>query len=298
MKINLNKGLMPLFLCILILFSNKEMNAQAIKLTWSPNPENDIKYYEVYRDTLSNPETEIAKVYAPDTTYLDNNIVVGEGYYYRITAVDSAENISEFSDEIYITSAVPTPVELVSFSAKFISDQVVLIWNTISESNNLGFEIQKGNDDINFSKIGFVLGSGTSINPHSYEFEDKDVSLGKYYYRLKQINTNGSYEYSNVMEVQVGVPENFNLSQNYPNPFNPETTIEYTIAKAGNVNITIYDVLGREIRLLVDSHKAAGNYSVKWDSKDNSDKDVSSGLYLCQMKGDGFNKTIKIMLTR
>ena len=190
------------------------------------------------------------------------------------------------------------PVELVSFSAKFIDDKIVLQWNTASESNNFGFEIQKSNDAAIFKKIGFVPGIGTTTKPNSYNFIDTDISFGTCYYRLKQLDLDGSYKYSNIITIEVGVPQQFELSQNYPNPFNPETTIKYTIAKGGKVSLVIFDIHGREVKKLMEEHKKAGYYAMKWDGRDNNGNHVSSGIYFCRMFGEEFNQTKKLILIK
>lgn len=279
-----------------LMFNIKEMNAQAVKLSW--NHENDIKYYCIYKDTISNPETEISKVAARDTTYFDCDIIFGQKYYYRITAVDSADNTSEFSSDVQIIAQNLIPIKLFSFSAKFINNKIVLKWSTKSESKNFNYEIQKSKDATNFIKIGFVSGLGTFTKFQSYTFVDTDISIGKYYYRLKQIDTTGNFEYSNAISAEAYIPEKFELNQNYPNPFNPETTIKYILAERGKVSLVILDVIGREVRKLVDDYKNAGYHAVKWDGNDNYGNGVSTGIYFCRLKGEGLSMTKKIMLTR
>ena len=280
------------------MFICKEIKAQAIQLTWDSNPELDIKYYGIYKDVSDNPEIEITKVYTPDTTYLDRDIVPGQGYYYRITAIDSADNISEFSDGIYIVADDPTPVELVFFSAEVIDNKVILKWRTTTESNNFGFEIQKSTDRVNFDKIDFVHGLGTSTRSHSYNFVDKNIPSGNYYYRLKQIDTDGSFEFSDIITAEIDLPQAFELSQNYPNPFNPETTIKYSIAKSGKVSLIIYDLLGREIKRLVDGHQDAGYYAVKWDGKDNIAELIPSGIYFIRLQTEEYFAAKKMSLMK
>ncbi|UCE05319.1 MAG: T9SS type A sorting domain-containing protein [bacterium] len=297
------------FIVIFItIFDYQIINAQAIQLCWSSNPENDIKYYGIYKDTTANPEIEIAKVPATDTSYTDNDITIDQKYYYRITAVDSAGNISEISDDILIIAQHLTPVELVSFSATFINNNIKLIWLTTSKDNNSGFEIQKSIDGMSFKKIGFIPGSGTSANPHAYNFLDSDIGCGKYYYRLKQINADGSFQYSNIISVEVNIPEKFELSQNYPNPFstkdgsafagNTGTTIKYMIAEDGKISVVIFDILGRVVRKLVDEYKRPGYYEVRWDGKDNDGNNAGAGIYFCRMTGKRFSQMKKIILTR
>ena len=301
------RGSIPLFF---ILFSvlNSVIYAQAIRLTWNAIPDLDVKYYSIYRDVTSNPENEISKVYAPDTSYLDYDIIVGQTYYYRITAVDSADNISEFSDEIYIIADNVTLIELVSFSAEFTDDRIVLQWDISCISDNFSFEIQKSDDGKSFNKIGLVPGRGTPTGLTTYNFVDSDITCGKFYYRLKQIHADGNFEYSNITMVELSFPEKYKLSQNYPNPFSPsggsayagnsETTIKYSMAKEGKVSLIIFDILGREIKKLVDRHNRAGYYEVQWDGKDNYGNNAGSGIYFYRMQGKGFCETKKIVLAR
>ena len=136
------------------------------------------------------------------------------------------------------------PVELISFSASIIPTGVKLNWSTATELNNDRFEIQKKTDNSEFITIGFVKGQGTSTQKNDYSFIDKNTNSGKYLYRLKQIDFNGSYEYSNVLEVDFNTITTYTLEQNYPNPFNPSTEINFTLAKSGNVTLKVYDSLG------------------------------------------------------
>ena len=133
---------------------------------------------------------------------------------------------------------LPIPVELISFFANLIKDKVELLWQTATETNNSGFEILRGvypansgtqNDNNEWKRIGFIEGSGTTTEPKTYSFVDEDVTTGKYKYRLKQIDFDGSFEYSSIVEVAVGIPTEYLLEQNFPNPFNPSTTIKFGI---------------------------------------------------------------------
>lgn len=130
----------------------------------------------------------------------------------------------------------------------------MLEWETSTETNNLGFEIERArlidNSEINnmeFRLIGFVQGNGTTTNPHNYSFTDEELLSGVYQYRLKQIDYDGSFKYSGIVELNLIAVNDFRLEQNYPNPFNPSTTISYQLPKAEFVTVKIFDTIGNEV---------------------------------------------------
>lgn len=185
------------------------------------------------------------------------------------------------------------PVELTSFTVNNSNGNVLLNWITATEVNNSGFEIQRSADQSDFEVIGFVQGNGTTAEPKAYSFTDNTVISGTYYYRLKQIDFNGAFEYSNIVEVQVGVPEKFMLEQNYPNPFNPTTNISYQLPVNGNVSIKIYDVIGNEVATLVNEFKEAGRHSVEFDASG-----FGSGVYFYSISSGNFISTKKMILIK
>ena len=189
----------------------------------------------------------------------------------------------------------PLPVELTTFSANIIGRDVNLNWITASEQNNSGFEIQKqysvsGSPYSDWAKIAFVNGNGTKTTPTDYTYEDKNLNTGKYKYRLIQIDYNGNFEYFNLNnEIVIGTPNKFDISQNYPNPFNPITKIDYQIPENGKVKLIIYDMLGREIKNLVNESKQSGYYSAEFDASS-----FSSGIYIYRLSFVGVNNTFLI----
>ena len=174
---------------------------------------------------------------------------------------------------------IPIPVELISFSANYANGKVNLHWVTASELNNSGFDVERNNGN-GFEKIGFVEGNGTTTEKSNFSFVDENPGYGKIQYRLKQIDFDGTFKYYGAVEVDANIPTEFSLSQNYPNPFNPTTTIEYSVAKAGMVNLTIYNTLGEEVVKLVDNQfNEVGKYSVKFNATN-----LASGTYIYRLQ--------------
>jgi len=198
-------------------------------------------------------------------------------------------------------SQAPLPVELSSFSAAIISNGVKLNWRTETEVNNYGFELERkaplnppeGGRNGGWDKIGFVEGHGNSNSPKEYSFVDNNVSSGRYAYRLKQIDNDGSFEYSKIVEIDLGLPLQYELSQNYPNPFNPSTTIKYQIPKAGNVKLTVFNLLGEVVSVLVDKYEEAGVYSLNLNASA-----LKSGIYFYKLESAKFIQVKKMSLIR
>ena len=148
------------------------------------------------------------------------------------------------------------PVELTSFNATVSNNNIKLSWQTATEIKNYGFEIEREKLTSNstsgvWQKIGFVNGNGNSNSIKNYSFIDNGLSDGKYSYTLKQIDNDGNFEYSKKVEISVTQANKFNLDQNYPNPFNPSTKIKYSLQNASNVTLTVYDILGNKVQVLV-----------------------------------------------
>ncbi|HEX9253707.1 MAG TPA: T9SS type A sorting domain-containing protein, partial [Ignavibacteriaceae bacterium] len=189
-------------------------------------------------------------------------------------------------------ASLPVPVELVAFNASLVQGDVVLTWKTATEINNRGFEIERGTNG-EFATIGFISGSGTSTQEQSYTFIDKEVAVGIHTYRLKQIDFDGSYSYSNIIEVDVTTPLTFSLSQNYPNPFNPTTKISYSVPFDSKVIISVYSVTGELVMELVNDNVSAGSYSVDFNGSN-----LASGMYIYKMTAGSFTQSNKMMLMK
>ena len=188
------------------------------------------------------------------------------------------------------------PVELLAFTASVKSSEVQLLWSTASELNNKGFEIERSvNDNIGFVNVGYVDGKGSTTEINYYSFLDNPQLSGvnKIYYRLKQVDFDGTSSYSDVISVNFDVPAEFVLSQNYPNPFNPSTRISYFVSKESFVSIKIYDFLGREVKTLVGENQPIGSYDVVFDASN-----LPSGSYFCTMIAESFSDTKKMIVLK
>lgn len=193
--------------------------------------------------------------------------------------------------------AAAIPVELVAFSASQIGSNVSLKWKTATETNNKGFEIERKTGS-KFEVIGFVNGNGTSSEIHDYSYTDKlnSISAKNISYRLKQIDFDGTVNYSKDASVEVSAPTAFNLLQNYPNPFNPSTVISYQVPTNEFVNLTVFNSLGQQVALLVNEVKNPGTYNYTFDAGK-----LSSGIYYAVLKigkQNEFVKTIKMSLIK
>ena len=204
---------------------------------------------------------------------------------------DLNDNSGNFYSE---SSPSPLPVELTSFSASIIKNGIELNWRTETEVNNYGFEIHRSTQKDNWENIGFVEGHGNSNSPQKYSFLDDNVSVsGKYFYRLKQIDNDGSYEYSNVIEINFGTSQDYVLNQNYPNPFNPVTSISFQIPAKSNVTLKVYDIVGKEVATLVDEVKEAGVYIMRFDGSG-----LASGFYIFKLQANDFVEIRKMVLMK
>ncbi|HEY6906439.1 MAG TPA: M14 family zinc carboxypeptidase, partial [Ignavibacteriaceae bacterium] len=276
--------------------NTKTPNASLLPAYWYYNKESFLDFMEntyygvrgIVTDTLGNPVKAKIEIASHD---FDNSEVYSDsltGAYYRMIAAGtytitfSAENyFSQTINDVQVIDfqstelniqlvPTPTPVELVSFTAVNKENGIELIWNTSTETNNRGFEVQRseiGNQGSKWEKIGFTKGNGTTTLNHNYSYIDENLAPGKYLYRLKQIDFSGSFEYSDIVEAEVNTPGQFVLEQNYPNPFNPATSIEYRVPVNGFVSLKVYDALGNEVASLVNEEKQAGNYLVNFEGR-------------------------------
>jgi hypothetical protein len=195
------------------------------------------------------------------------------------------------------------PVELTSFYSTLKNGATTTLhWETATEVNNYGFEVERksslyhsiGGKIEEWERIGFVEGNGNSNAPIVYSFIDEDLNgSGVYHYRLKQIDNDGSYDYSHEISVSVYIPTIFMLYQNYPNPFNPTTNISFSLPKDSRVRITVYNLLGQQIIEIVNDEFKSGRHSISFDANG-----FPSGVYTYRMEAIDFVSTRKMLLIR
>ena len=198
-----------------------------------------------------------------------------------------------YVDDLYLIDMSPVPVELVSFTANANNNNVELNWSTATEVNNSGFDIHRRNENNDYESIAFIDGHGTTTERQDYYFEDNNLEKGTYYYRLKQLDFNGIFEYSDEIMVSVSNPISFDLAQNYPNPFNPSTKIIFTIAETEFTSLKVYDVLGNEVATLVNEEKPAGEYEINFSANG-----LTSGVYFYTLKSNSFVQTRKMIIQK
>jgi hypothetical protein len=218
-----------------------------------------------------------------------------DGYFGAIVVWEDYRSTTKYDIYQNRKKNIPLPVELASFTFNISGQNNKLKWATVSEQNNFGFDIERKIVTGNWAKIGFIKGQGTVNTPSNYTFEDKNLQTGKYYYRLKQTDYNGNFEYFNLSGfAEVGIPLKYNLSQNYPNPFNPTTKIDFALPNDSKVSIIVYDITGREVmNIMNNEHKTAGYYTININPSM-----LSSGVYFYRMISDKFIETKKMTIVK
>jgi predicted outer membrane repeat protein len=233
------------------------------------------------------------------TAFTDNSgLTEGTSYIYDVYAFNGAGAATNYRQSSPLTGTLTAlPVELTAFTATQEGNRVILHWSTASEVNNAGFEVQRRAVEKNDAQkewqiLGFVRGKGTTNEAQSYMFLDR-TATGKVQYRLKQLDFDGTAEYSPTIEVDAGMPRAFELWQNYPNPFNPMTIISYQLPVASQVSLKVFDVLGREVATLVERQQEAGRYQVPFNAAN-----MTSGVYFYTLRAGNFLQTRKMLLVK
>jgi hypothetical protein len=234
---------------------------------------------------------------------IDSIEIAGTWYYCPLTDIEDSTrpNPSGYMPDMGAYEhplPFPVPVELTSFTATSQAGKVTLNWTTATELNNLGFEIERkiiNDTEGEWVKIGFSQSHGTTTETEEYSYIDdiSRITATSLAYRLKQIDFDGSYEYSDVVMVDNPAPIDFALHQNYPNPFNPTTTIVYGLRERTIVELKLFDVLGREIETIFDGEQDAGYYEVEFNASR-----LPSGIYFYRLQAGSFVETKKMLLLR
>jgi hypothetical protein len=218
-------------------------------------------------------------------------------------SVNNTLTITNLNSLGYFTAGstvIPLPVEISTFTSIVNGRNVQLAWETKTEKNSSKFLIERSvSGSGNWDAVGTVIASVLSNSPKQYSFTDKDLQVGKYQYRLKMIDNDGTFRYSKVIETEIAQPKNFELSQNYPNPFNPSTRISYSIPNDSRVTLDVYSISGEKVAQLVNEDQLSGYYSVNFGNKF-----LSSGVYLYRISamdkatGKEFSSVKKMMLLK
>jgi len=271
-------------------------------------------------------ENQLAVMIAADPEWLTLNQYAGRLYNGSTAAIilnivteDLA--IGDYSMDMEITTNDPNnsfvvipitmtvtneiPVELTLFTAENILDDIILRWETATETNNSGFEVQRSQktklpdgkagvkSQTDWIGLSFVEGKGTTAESTGYMFKDKINEPGTYTYRLKQIDYDGTFNYSNEIEIDVNIPTEFVLYQNYPNPFNPSTLIKFSLPQQSRVKIKIFNSIGQLIDTLIDTQMDEGYHEVRFDAAN-----FASGVYYYRMETENFTSIKKMLLIK
>lgn len=259
-------------------------DTQNVQLDWEDNSSNELGFIIERKtgDILSaEPFAVIDSVAADVISYDDTTVADTTTYTYRVRGFNTF-TLSDYSNLAEVTT--PIPVELTLFTASVAEGRVQLDWETATELNNAGFSIQRSKDNNKFIDLAFIKGKGTATNQNVYSYSDKSALSGKYFYRLKQVDFDGSAIYSKSIEVDLGVPKNYALEQNYPNPFNPSTTIRFALPINAKVIIKLYNALGQEIANILNADLNAGIHETVFNASN-----LSSGVYFYMLKVQGTN---------
>jgi hypothetical protein len=262
--------------------------------------EGDWGVFEIANIATSPTKTQIFKPAADLSSRADLTVdVVGNVILFE-NSTEHVYFISPSGGNTYTTPAIDAvnvttslPVELTSFTASVVGNGVELSWTTATETNNFGFEVQRSTDEKSFQRLGFVAGNGTTTSPHSYRFIDRELASGAYYYRLKQIDTDGTFSLSEIVRAEINVARDYALHQNYPNPFNPKTTITFDLKEDGLAKLRVFNMLGQQVAELVNEPLKAGPHARIFDASN-----LASGTYIYVLEVNGFKARRRFQLVK
>jgi hypothetical protein len=278
----INKPVAPTELKIILLSPDR------VNLTWKNNSVN-VDQFRIDRSSDGIVWSYLASAKAGNNQHIDT-LIIGGTYYYKVRAENTIGN-SIWSDSV--GGNYPLPVELNLFNAVSIKRTIRLDWETETEKNSNKFVIERKSISIDWISIGSIKAADLSNSPKQYSFIDKNLQSDKYQYRLKLIDNDGTFEYSKIVEAEVDVPGNYELSQNYPNPFNPSTIISYSLPSSSNIKLIIYNTLSQTIKTLESGYKTAGNYSINFNASY-----LPSGIYFYKLEAGSFTQIKKMILLK
>jgi hypothetical protein len=235
----------------------------------------------------------------PDATWSDYKAVTNGGsideinryIQYKASLASTDSRSTAVLQNMLITCNASFNVAITDLTATLINKDVRLNWSTEAEYNNKGFEIQKSLNGTDFTTIGFVDATGNSTVQRNYTYTDKDLEPGTYYYRLKQIDTDNRFRYSNIASVTIAGVSSYHLDQNFPNPFSETTTITYSVPKSARVVFSVFDMQGRLVLSLEEGIKNQGTYSINIHRGS-----LNHGIYYYRMQTGEFTKTKKMFV--
>jgi hypothetical protein len=210
---------------------------------------------------------------------------------YQATLTSTNLQNTPILQDVSFSCLAAFPVKLVDFRANAIGRDVKLEWTTASESNNKGFEIQRSIDGRTWVTVGFVAGAGNSNVTRNYNYTDRNLQSGKYLYRLRQVDFDGKYNYSAIINISISDKQDYSLGQNHPNPFNGTTIIPYTISGTAHVRISIIDMHGRTVKVIEEGLRRAGQYNVQLNLSE-----LHSGVYIYKLDADSYTATRKMVI--
>lgn len=259
------------------------------------------------KDTLATGLDTIYGKFPPNIYIFDYFHLLDSSYYLPVSLADAVDDphpnaraseiaAPHFVKEVFdaaIAYEGLTPVELSLFNGAYSNGVVKLKWITETEKNNFGFEIQRKSDYSNYETIGFINGNGSTTNRITYYFVDDKLRLKRYYYRLKQMDMDGSIHYSEEIVIDIFDLNKFYLEQNYPNPFNPSTEINYYLPKSENISLKVYDHLGSVVAILENGFQTTGKHTLIFNTQG-----LSSGIYFYRMEANNFTSTRKMLLIK
>lgn len=277
--------------------------ANSVNLNWIDNSNNEdgfrvkrkVQGETNFREIVLLPNNSIFAtdelLNIPTSLLINDSISI----YYYIEAFTGTDSVKSNVEIIRIASAGVLPVELSSFTARTRGNIVNLYWETQTEVSNFGFEIERTIKNKNeWKMLDFIPGNGNSNSPKYYRYIDSTITEpSTYVYRLKQIDSDGKFEYSKDIEVEVFLPQENVLYQNYPNPFNSSTTISYSIKFKNDVKIILYNALGEQMRILKNEIQEPGSYEILLQLDD-----FCSGIYFYQIQSGSFVQTKKMIILK